>query len=147
MELLAAMDGEALFRVPFVTSIVLALALPGSDPARPRAIVGGHMMSCLAGYLALAAFGAGETASAIAVGLATFGMMAVRLLHPPAGIDAFLVAMYGLPLGWAVKPVMIGAVLLAGFAVSWHWLETRLFRCPAESGGNGTGPLPPSGRA
>lgn len=131
MEALAILAGEPMSRVPFVTSIVLAMTLPDSEPAQPRAIVGGHVLSTLAGLAALAVLGQGETASAVAVGLAGFLMIASRTLHPPAGIDAFLVANYGLPAAWLFNPVLIGAFLLAGFAHVWRLIERGLF-LPAE---------------
>jgi CBS-domain-containing membrane protein len=127
MEILAHLAREPMVRVPFVTSIVLAMALPDSEPAQPRSIIGGHLLSCLAGYIALLAVPPGEAASAIGVGLCTLLMIASRTLHPPAGIDAFLVASYKLPIDWVINPVLIGALLLAGFALGWHALERRLF--------------------
>ncbi|MGE0766293.1 MAG: HPP family protein [Hyphomicrobiaceae bacterium] len=127
MEILAYVAREPMVRVPFVTSIVLAMALPDSEPAQPRAIIGGHLLSCLAGYIALIAVHAGEGASAIAVGLSTLLMIASRTLHPPAGIDAFMVASYGLPWDWVLNPVLIGALLLSGFGLGWRALERRLF--------------------
>jgi CBS-domain-containing membrane protein len=127
MEILAYLAREPLVRVPFVTSIVLAMALPDSEPAQPRAIIGGHLMSCVAGYLALFALSPGEGASALGVGLSTLLTIATRTLHPPAGIDAFLIASYGLPLDWTLNPVLIGALILTAFALGWRSLERRLF--------------------
>lgn len=127
MEVLAELAREPMVRVPFVTSIVLAMALPDGEPAQPRAIVGGHLLSCLAGYLALLIISPGQNASALAVGFATLIMIASRTLHPPAGIDAFMVAAYGLPFDWVLNPVLIGAVLLSVFAVLWHTVERQLF--------------------
>jgi len=131
MELLAALAHEPMVRVPFVTSIVLAMALPDGEPAQPRAIVGGHLLSCLAGYVVLVGVAPGQSASALAVGLATLIMIASRTLHPPAGIDAFMVAAYGLPFDWVLNPVLIGALLLSAFAFVWRTIERRLFT-PAE---------------
>jgi hypothetical protein len=59
MEALAALGGEPFVRVPFVTSIVLVMALPdsgGTALCRDR----GHVLSCAAGLVALAALGPGE---------------------------------------------------------------------------------------
>jgi CBS-domain-containing membrane protein len=70
--------------------------------------------------------GPGEVASAVAVGLAALLMLAARATHPPAGIDAFLVAGIGLPLGWIVNPVLIGVVLLVAFSRLWVAGEHRL---------------------
>ena len=119
MELLARVSHQPLLRVPFVTSIVLTMGLPDSDGARPYAVVAGHLLSCAAGFAALWSLGSGEVSSAVAVGLAALLMLAARAMHPPAGIDAFLIAATNLPLGWAVNPVLIGALLLAGFSRLW----------------------------
>jgi CBS-domain-containing membrane protein len=128
MELLARVAHQPLARVPFVTSIVLTMALPDSEGARPYAVIAGHLLSCLAGFAALWVIGPGEAASAVAVGLAALLMLASRAMHPPAGIDAFLVAGLGLPLGWALSPVLIGVLLLAVFSRLWAAGEHRLPR-------------------
>jgi CBS-domain-containing membrane protein len=127
MEALAKLGHHEAARVPFVTSIVLALAAPETAPARPYAIVAGHLLSSLAGVAAVICLGPGDTASAVAVGLALLLMLACRALHPPAGIDAFLITEFNLPPGWIINPVLIGAVLLAVFSRLWaggerHWL-------------------------
>lgn len=123
MEVLARIAGEPLARVPFVTSIVLVMALPGSDGARPYAVIGGHMLSAASGLAAVAILGAGETPAAIGVGLAVLVMQAARAMHPPAGIGAMLVASQGLPVAWLLSPVLAGALLLVGFATLWSRLE------------------------
>ena len=128
MELLAYWDGEPLVRVPFVTSIVLVTLLPQSEAARPAAIIGGHLLSAIAGLIALWVLGPGEAATVVGVGLATLLMAATRLVHPPGGIDAFLIPAEGLPAIWIVNPVFIGAVLLAVFAALWFWSERTLRR-------------------
>lgn len=133
MEALARLAGEPLARVPFVTSIVLTLGMPESEAAQPYAVIAGHVLSTVAGFAALWCFGAGETAAAFGVGLAALLMLSARAMHPPAGIDGFLVPMLGLPLGWALKPVLIGAVLLALFARLWSRGEGLLRRSPVNS--------------
>jgi hypothetical protein len=116
MELLARVADEPLSRVPFVTSIVLVMALPDSPPARPQAVIGGHMLSCAAGLLAVWTLGPGEQAVAVALGLSLLFMLTFDVLHPPAGIDAFLIA----------SPVLVGALFLVGYAKVWsageRWL-------------------------
>lgn len=126
MELLAHVAGEPLARVPFVTSIVLVIALPGTEPARPASVVGGHLASSLSGLAALWLLGPGEVASSVAVGLATVAMITARVLHPPAGIDAFLIASLSLPATWVLNPVLAGAVLLVGYAKVWQAAEVRI---------------------
>jgi CBS-domain-containing membrane protein len=128
MELLAAYGAEPLWRVPFVTSIVLVSALPQSEASRPYAVIGGHMISAFAGLIALHVLGPGNMASAVGVGLAALGMLTVRAPHPPAGIDAFLIAENGLPLRWVLSPVLIGCVLLVAFSQFWHAGEKAIFK-------------------
>src|ERR1051326_3843043 len=103
MELLASYVEEPLWRIPFVTSIVLVTVLPDSEASRPYAVIAGHMWSCGAGLAALALLGPGNLASAVGVGLAALGMLAIRAPHPPAGIDAFLITANALSLGWVVS--------------------------------------------
>jgi CBS-domain-containing membrane protein len=127
MEMLAGLADEPLARVPFVTSIVLTLSSPETEAARPEVIVLGHLLSSLAGFAALWCLGAGTTAAAVGVGLAALLMLCARAVHPPAGINGFLVPLLGLPLGWVVSPVLIGAMLLAIFATFWSRSGLRLF--------------------
>ena len=141
MEVLAAFAGEPLSRIPFVTSIVLVLTLPDSEASQPRAVLVGHAASCLAGLASLLLLGAGDAASAVGVGLAGFLMLALRAPHPPAGIDAFLIAAHGLTLHWVVSPVMVGCVLLLAFARGWSEGERWLFERPAP-GARGGGQAP-----
>lgn len=131
MELLARAADEPLSRVPFVTSIMLVMALPESEPARSYNVVGGHMLSCVAGLAALWTFGGGDVACAVALGLALLLMLLLRALHPPAGIDAFLIAAYGLSLSWAISPVLVGAIFLVGYKRMWLIIEARLRATPA----------------
>lgn len=133
MELLANLTQQPLSRIPFVTSIVLTLSLPDSDAARPYAIIVGHLVSSVAGFTALWCLGSGETASAVGVGLAALLMLLFRAMHPPAGIDAFLIAGYGLPMSWILNPVLAGAILIATFAGLWAKGEQRLRQYAAAS--------------
>jgi CBS-domain-containing membrane protein len=121
--------------VPFITSIVLVMALPDSLPARPRALIGGHLFSCLAGWLGATLFGPGQIASAVGVGVASLAMIATGTLHPPAGIDAFLIATGTMPADWILNPVLIGTLMLAGFARAWTEGERRCVARLAERGG------------
>jgi CBS-domain-containing membrane protein len=39
--------------IPFATSIVLVIGSPDVEPAQPRALIGGHVVSTLTGLLVL----------------------------------------------------------------------------------------------
>jgi CBS-domain-containing membrane protein len=128
MELLALIGHQPLARLPFVTSIVLTMAVPDSEPAQPYPVIAGHLLSSAAGFAVLWTLGPGEVSTPVAVGLAALLMLGCRAMHPPAGIDAFLVAGLGLPTNWIINPVLIGAVLLAAYSRVWALGEHRLSR-------------------
>jgi CBS-domain-containing membrane protein len=131
MEVLARAAEEPLSRVPFVTSIVLVMALPEVEAARSYNVVAGHMLACVAGLAAFWTLGSGDVACAVALGLALFLMLLLRALHPPAGINAFLIAAYGLPISWAISPVLIGSLFLVGYKRVWWLMEQTLRSTPA----------------
>jgi CBS-domain-containing membrane protein len=134
MEAFAHLSNQPLTLVPFVTSIVLTLILPDSEAAQPYAVIVGHLLSTLAGFAAMWCLGANETASAVGVGVAALLMLAMGAVHPPAGIDAFLVPLLGLPVGWTINPILVGAVLLVVFSQLWARAEGLLLRRPAPRG-------------
>jgi CBS-domain-containing membrane protein len=75
-----------------VTPIVLTLLGPESASAQPYAIVAGHLVWSIAGLAALMCLGQGKPAAALGVAAAALLMALLRALHPPAVIDAFLIA-------------------------------------------------------
>ena len=113
MEVLAERTTVPLLFVPFATSIVLVMGSPEAEPAQPRALVGGHLVSAAVGLLLLQVTGPGPWAAATAVGLAIIAMHATRTFHPPAGIDPLVIVINNMPLSFFVVPVAVGACLLA----------------------------------
>ena len=97
MELLSARAAYPLMVVPFATSIVLVMGTPDAQPAQPRALIGGHIVSTLVGPVVLNVAGPETWAAAFAVGLAMAAMHATRTFHPPAGIDPLVVVTNNMP--------------------------------------------------
>jgi CBS-domain-containing membrane protein len=120
MELLSAQLAFPLASIPFATSIVLVMGSPEAVPAQPRALVGGHLISALAGLLVVKAVGPGPFAAALAVGMAMAAMHLSRTFHPPAGINPLLIVLGDLPWSFFFVPVSAGAALLFAFAFLWH---------------------------
>jgi CBS-domain-containing membrane protein len=120
MEVLAERTTVPLLFVPFATSIVLVMGSPEAEPAQPRALVGGHLVSAAVGLLLLQVTGPGPWAAATAVGLAIIAMHATRTFHPPAGIDPLVIVINNMPLSFLIIPVAVGACLLVAFAIIWH---------------------------
>lgn len=106
--------------IPFATSIVLVIGSPDAEPAQPRALIGGHLISTLVGLLLLKLTGPNAWAAAAGVGLAVLAMYLTGTFHPPAGINPLLVISNNLPWSFLFAPVFLGALMLAGFAFLWH---------------------------
>src|SRR5712672_599851 len=110
--------------IPFATSIVLAIGSPDAEPAQPRALIGGHVVSTLVGLAVLKVTGPGIWAAAAGVGLAVLAMYLTGTFHPPAEINPLLVISNNLPWTFLFAPVFAGARLLAAFALVWHrWVR------------------------
>ena len=110
----------ALAVIPFATSIVLVIGSPDVEPAQPRALIGGHLISALVGLAVLKLTGPQAWAAAAAVGLAILAMYVTGTFHPPAGINPLLVVSGNLPSTFLLAPVLAGAVLLTAFCYLWH---------------------------
>src|SRR6516162_3959887 len=53
MEMLAVRAALRLEFIPFATSIVMVMGSPEAEPAQPRALVGGHLVSAVVGLVAV----------------------------------------------------------------------------------------------
>src|SRR4029079_809966 len=100
--------------------IVLVIGSPDVEPAQPRALIGGHLISALVGLAVLQLTGPHGWAAAAAVGLAILAMYVTGTFHPPAGINPLLVVSGNLPLTFLLAPVLAGALLLTAFCYLWH---------------------------
>ena len=112
--------------IPFATSIVLVIGSPDVEPAQPRALIGGHVVTALVGFAVLKLTGPQAWAAAAAVGLSILARYLTGTFHPPAGINPLLVVTGNLPGMFLLAPVLAGAVLLTAFALVWHrWVRRQ----------------------
>jgi len=125
MEAFSVTTQYPLMAIPFATSIVLVLGSPQAEPAQPRALIGGHLISTLVGVLVVKTCGPAPWAAAVAVGLAMIAMHLTGTFHPPAGIDPLVVVVNNMSWSFMLAPVAVGALLLASFAFVWHNLVAR----------------------
>ena len=125
MEMFSATAQFPLMVIPFATSIVLVMGSPEAEPAQPRALVGGHLISTAVGLVAVKLLGPAPWVAALAVGLAMVAMHLTGTFHPPAGIDPLVVVVNGMPLELPDRAGGAGALLLAAFAFAWHNLVAR----------------------
>ena len=119
MYLLSLETEFPLASIPFATSIVLMTGSPEAAPARPRALIGGHLLSAIVGVAALKLAGPLPWVAAAAVGIAMLAMLASDCFHPPAGISPIIIVMNGMSWGFILIPVAAGALIL--LAYSWAW--------------------------
>lgn len=102
----------------FGASAVLVYAAIKSPLAQPRNLVGGHILSGLAGVACYQFFGGTMwLAAALAVSLAIVIMLATKTLHPPGGATALIAVIggskvHGLGYLYAFVPAGAGAVIL-----------------------------------
>ncbi len=105
---------------PFGASCVLVFALPHSPLARPRNVIGGHLLSAAVGISIYALFGAAPWSFGLAVGLAIALMELTGTLHPPAGADPIVVILAKAGWSFLLSPVLAGAVLIVAAAFVYH---------------------------
>jgi len=120
MEVFSSVAHYPLAVIPFATSIVLVIGSPDVEPAQPRALIGGHVVSALVGLAVLKLTGPQAWAAAAAVGLSILAMYVTGTFHPPAGINPLLVVSGNLPWTFLFAPVLAGALLLTAFCYFWH---------------------------
>ncbi|WP_199267546.1 HPP family protein [Rhodococcus sp. JT-3] len=125
---------QILFLVaPFGATCVLLFALPQSPLARPRNVVGGHVLSSLIGVGVLTAMGPRPLTLGIGVGIAIVAMMLTDTVHPPAGADPILIITAGASWSYLLTPIFVGSVVLVALAWCYHRFVSRLVY-PARTG-------------
>lgn len=111
---------QALLIAPFGASCVLLFSLPQSPLARPRNVIGGHLLSALMGLIVLGLFGPTAFACGLGVGLAIMAMQLTDTLHPPAGGDPLVVILTGAGWSFLGLPVLAGTCALVLLAWLYH---------------------------
>jgi CBS-domain-containing membrane protein len=76
---------------PLAASAVIIAQAPGSPPAQPRSVFGGHLLSALLGFLAVAVLGVAPWTAALAGGCSLAVMALTRTVHAPAAATAALI--------------------------------------------------------
>ena len=125
---LGAIAGAPLIIAPFGASSVLLFSLPASPLAKPRNVIGGHVISALVGLLALAVLGTSPLSMAAGVGVALAAMRLTSTTHPPAGANPIVIIATGAPWWFVAVPVAAGAAILVVCATHYHrWLSGHAY--------------------
>ena len=115
----------------FGASAVLVFGAPSSPLARPRNVIGGHVLSAFVGVSSACLFA--DTpwlASAVAVGTSIALMSCTGTLHPPGGATALIAVTGGegirqLGFLYVLVPCLTGALILLGVAAVTAFLWSR----------------------
>jgi CBS-domain-containing membrane protein len=110
----AKVTGLAVLTPPLAATAMIIASMPATPPARPRAVLGGHLVSAIVGLVAAAVPGSSPFTLVAAGGLAA-GLMALgRVMHAPAAATAVLVAaQHPAPLPTVLAFTAGSAVLIA----------------------------------
>jgi len=110
---------------PFGASCVLVFGAPASPFARPRNVIGGHLVTALMGLCAVTVLGTGPLGIAVGVGLAIAAMMLTDTVHPPAGANPIVVAFSGASWSFLVTPVLLGAAWIVILGLAYNQLMPK----------------------
>ncbi|MGW4056110.1 HPP family protein [Streptomyces sp. NPDC004779] len=114
---------------PLAASMALVAASPDLPLSQPRSVIGGQLLSALAGFAVLAVAGPGLWSAAVAGGLALGVMMLARAPHSPAAATAVIVALEAPPF-WTFTGLLLASCLLL-VAVGLLAARARRRRYPA----------------
>lgn len=109
----------------FGASCVLVFGYPDLPFSQPRHVLLGHVLSSLVGLTCLHLLGPGPWAAALAVALAIMLMMALNVVHPPAGSNPVIVYLNQPGWGFLLTPTALGALLLLLVAMVYHNLTRK----------------------
>lgn len=110
---------------PLGASAVLIFALPAAPLAQPRAVIGGNVISALAGVTAGLLIQNPMIAGPVGAGVAILLMQWLRVLHPPGGAIALVAVLGGEAVrnagyAFALLPVGLNSLLLVGMGILFN---------------------------
>ncbi len=104
--------GKPLMVASFGASAVLIYSVPDAPLSQPRNVLGGHLISAVAGVITYALCGLTWWSVALGTALAIVAMILTKTTHPPGGATAlFAVLSRATPI-YILTPVLAGAVIL-----------------------------------
>lgn len=138
---------------PIGASAALVFAIPASPLAQPRAVIGGNLLSGLAGVTAALLIAHPLLAAVTGAGAAILVMLLTRTFHPPGGAIGLGAGMAGAAAGLAtyaqtLLPIALCSILLTLAAVAYVNLTGRSYphRVAVPRSPHATGDAPPQDR-
>ncbi len=107
----------SLLIAPFAASVVILLIVPHSAFARPRALIGGHILAAFIGMSLYFLFGSSGYVAALAVSTSLVAMLITDTIHPPASATAFSLIfadqqVYAHGYYFLLIPCLLGTIIL-----------------------------------
>ena len=109
---------------------VLVFGFPDAPFSQPRAVLGGHVVAAAIGVAAVQLLGPAWWSVALATGAAIMAMMALRIVHPPAGSNPVIAVTAAAHWDFVAVPAALGALLIVLVALVYLNL-VRPARWPA----------------
>lgn len=109
---LAYITHQPLVLGSFGASIFVLFVIPESPFAQPRNVIGGHFISSMTGLLFFHLVGHEWWSMALSLATALTLMQALRVPHPPAGSNPFIVFLSGASWNFLIAPTLVGAIIL-----------------------------------
>ena len=109
----------------FGGSSVLVFLFEDRPFSQPRALIGGHVLSSIAGLAVMQALGTGPVALGIGVAAAIGLMLATRTLHPPAAADPLIAITEVAGWSFVLAPVLAGSLVVTAGALLTHQIRQR----------------------
>ncbi len=104
----------------FGASIFVLFILPDTPFAQPRNVVGGHFVSTLVGLIFFHFIGSEWWSMALSLATALSLMQLLKIPHPPAGSNPFIVFLVGANWEFLFIPTLLGATLLVVIALFYN---------------------------
>jgi len=109
----------------FGASIFVLFILPDTPFAQPRNVIGGHFISTLVGLIFLHFISPEWWSMALSLATALSLMQLLRVPHPPAGSNPFIVFLVGANWEFLFTPTLLGAILLVIIALFYNNLSNE----------------------
>ncbi|KPZ64199.1 HPP family protein [Pseudoalteromonas sp. P1-16-1b] len=106
---------------PFGATAVLVFGVPQSPLAKPKNVIGGHMLTAMIGVVFSYYSADSAIMIGLAVGIAITLMMITKTIHPAAGANPILIIESSQSWDFLIMPVLAGTVFIVvcGFVATW----------------------------
>jgi len=101
----------------FGASTFLVFVLYDSEPAQPKNIFFGHLISILVGILFNELFGISFLTLGVSVGIAVSLMVYFKVMHPPAASNPLVALFSDMSYETIIFPVVVGTLTIIIFAI------------------------------